>query len=88
MLVPLIGNTYAGAALIGLTAVLDVAKPGDRIFMVSYGSGAGSDAFALRVTEAILARRDQAPKTTDYIARRTQIDYATYVRFRGKLAMR
>ena len=75
-------------AAIGLTAVLDVAKPGDRIFMVSYGSGAGSDAFALRVTDAILARRDQAPKTADYIARRTQIDYATYVRFRGKLAMR
>jgi hydroxymethylglutaryl-CoA synthase len=88
LLVSVIGNTYAGAALIGLTAVLDVAKPGDRILMVSYGSGAGSDAFDLRVTDAILARREAAPKTADYIARRTQIDYATYVRFRGKLAMK
>ena len=26
-------------------------------------------------------------KRQDYIARRTQIDYATYVRYRGKLAM-
>ena len=88
LLVSVIGNTYAGAALIGLTAVLDVAKPGDHIIMVSYGSGAGSDAFSLRVTDNLLARRDMAPKTADYIARRTPIDYATYVRYRGKLAMK
>ena len=87
LLVPVIGNTYAGASMIGLTAVLDIAKPGDRILVVSFGSGAGSDAFSLRVTDKIEERRDLAPKTADYIARRTQIDYATYVRMRGKLAM-
>jgi len=88
MLVPVIGNTYAGAAIIGLTAILDVAKPGDRILMVSFGSGAGSDAFAIQVTDAIEARRDLAPHTKEYIARRTQIDYATYTRYRGKLTMK
>jgi len=88
LLVPVIGNTYAGAALIGLTATLDIAQPGDRILMVSFGSGAGSDAFSLRVTEKINQRRDLAPRTADYIARRTQIDYATYTRLRGKLAMK
>ncbi len=88
LLVGLIGNTYAGAALIGATAVLDIAEPGDRILMVSFGSGAGSDAFDLTVTEAIRERRDRAPKTQDYVARRTEIDYGTYVRYRGKLAMR
>jgi hydroxymethylglutaryl-CoA synthase len=88
LLAPVIGNTYAGAAMIGLTAVLDVADPGDRILMVSYGSGAGSDAFMLRATEALLERRDRAPKTADYIARRTPIDYATYARYRGKIAMK
>jgi hydroxymethylglutaryl-CoA synthase len=88
LLVPVIGNTYAGAAIIGLTAILDIAKPGDRIFMVSFGSGAGSDAFAITVTENILARRDLAPHTQDYIARRTQIDYAEYARMRGKLVMK
>jgi len=85
LLVPVIGNTYAGAAIIGLTAILDIAEPGDRILMVSFGSGAGSDAFALRVTDALLTKRELAPYTQDYITRRTEIDYATYARMRGKL---
>jgi hydroxymethylglutaryl-CoA synthase len=85
LLVPEIGNVYAGSAMVGLTAILDVADPGDRILMVSYGSGAGSDAFALRATEALPARRSAAPDTWSYIRRRTEIDYATYARLRGKL---
>ena len=88
LLVPLIGNTYAGSALVGLTAVLDVAEPGDRILLVSYGSGAGSDAISLRATELLPERHNLAPQTQDYIARRTEIDYATYARFRGKLTMK
>jgi len=87
LLVGVIGNTYAGSALIGLTAVLDEAQPGDKILLVSFGSGAGSDAFVLRVTDKITERQGRAPKTKDYIARRTVIDYATYARLRGKLTM-
>ena len=70
-----------------MTAVLDIAKPGDRILMISYGSGAGSDAFVLRVTEALTERQSKATKTQEYIARRTPIDYATYTRYRGILAL-
>lgn len=88
MLVPKIGNTYAGSAILGLTAILDEAKPADRILLVSFGSGAGSDAFDLQVTEAILEKRQRAPLTADYVTRRTVIDYATYSRMRGKLLMK
>jgi len=88
LLSPVIGNTYAGASPVGLTAILDEAQPGDRVLMVSYGSGAGSDALDLRVTERINAVRAKAPKTADYITRRVEIDYATYARYRGKLQMR
>jgi len=87
LLVDEIGNTYAGSSLLGLTAILDQAQPGDRILLVSFGSGAGSDAISLRATEAIKERQDRAPTTRDYIARRTEIDYATYVRYRRKLRM-
>ncbi|MCK4473399.1 MAG: hydroxymethylglutaryl-CoA synthase [Anaerolineae bacterium] len=85
LLVNDIGNTYAGSSLIGLTAILDMAAPGDRVLLVSYGSGAGSDAISLRITQAIQERQQRAPATRDYIARRLEIDYATYVRFTGKL---
>lgn len=87
LLSPRIGNTYAGSAVIGLTATLDVAKPGDRILVVSYGSGAGSDAFSLRVTDRIDQVRHKALTTEAYIGRRTEIDYATYTRYRDKLKM-
>ena len=85
LLAPVIGNTYAGASLVGLSAVLDEAKPGDRILVVSFGSGAGSDAFDLLVTDRIDGKAALAITTADYIARRTEIDYATYARFRGIL---
>ena len=88
LLVPVIGNTYSGAAIIGLAAILDIAKPGDRILMVSFGSGAGSDAFGITVTDNIEERRNLAPLTRQYIARRTEIDYATYARMRGKLVLK
>ena len=81
-----IGNTYAGSALVGLSAVLDVAQPGQRILVVSYGSGAGSDAFDLRVTDRITEVQHAAPMTRDYMQRRTPVDYAQYVRLRRKLA--
>ena len=57
LLTPYIGNTYSGAVPIGLSGVLDKAKPGDRIFVVSYGSGAGSDAFDIRMKSKITKKR-------------------------------
>lgn len=88
LLSPRIGNTYSGSTMIGLTAILDIAQPGDRILMVSYGSGAGSDAFELEVTEKITESRHRATTTEQYIARRVEIDYATYARYREKIQMK
>jgi len=79
------GNAYAGSSLLGLAAILDVARPGDRVFFCSYGSGAGSDAFAFRVTDRIEARRD-GPAVADYLDRRQVVDgYGRYLQLRGKV---
>ncbi len=87
LLVGEIGNTYAASSLMGLTAILDVAKPGQRILLVSFGSGAGSDAFSILTTGKLPERQALAPSTRAYIARRKEIDYALYVRYRRKLEM-
>lgn len=87
LLCPMVGNTYAGSSMLGLTAVFDVARPGDRLLLVSFGSGAGSDAVSLRVTDRIEERRNLAPLTRAYVQRRKAIDYGTYVRYRKKLHM-
>lgn len=86
LLVEEIGNTYAGSALVGLTAILDIASEGQLVLVVSYGSGAGSDAFLLRTTSRLVSVQDKAPSTKQYIGRRIEIDYAQYVRLVGKLA--
>jgi hydroxymethylglutaryl-CoA synthase len=85
LVAPRMGNAYAGSSLLGLAAVLDVARPGDRIFFCSYGSGAGSDAFSFRVTERIEERR-RGPSVVDYLERRRLVDgYGHYLRLRGKI---
>ncbi len=85
-LVPRLGNTYSGASPLGLTAILDVAKPGNRILMVSFGSGAGSDAFIFTVLDRILEVQDIAPKTDPQLdENKIYLDYGSYAKFRGKI---
>lgn len=86
LVVTKIGNAYAGSSILGLTQILDtVAKPGDRILLTSFGSGAGGDSFSLIVTDKLLERRDLAPKTQDYINRKTYVSYGEYVKLKKKL---
>ncbi len=84
-LVPKLGNTYSGSSPMGLSAVLDVAKPGDKIFMVSYGSGSGSDGFVFTVQEKITEVQESAPKTWDQLNRAKYLEYGAYAKFRGKI---
>ncbi|MFH1572568.1 MAG: hydroxymethylglutaryl-CoA synthase [Acidobacteriota bacterium] len=85
-LVPWLGNTYSGASPIGLTAILDIAGPGDLIMMVSYGSGAGSDGFIWKVTDRIRRVQDLAPKTREQLDNhKFYVDYGTYAKFRRKI---
>jgi len=89
LLVREIGNTYSGAIMVGLCAIFDVAKPGDRIFAVGYGSGAGSDAFDITVTEHMPELHKARVRTMRAMVDDYQIvDYATYAKYRGKIRMK
>lgn len=85
LLVPKIGNTYSAASLLGLSAVLDIARPGHKILVTSFGSGAGSDSFSITVTDLLPHKRGLAPMVQDMIAKREYIGYAHYLKFRKKL---
>ena len=85
-LVSKLGNTYSGSSPLGLTATLDISKPGDMIMIVSYGSGAGSDGFIFKTTRRIQEARDLAPKTRDYLDKnKNYLEYGVYAKFRGKI---
>jgi hydroxymethylglutaryl-CoA synthase len=84
-----VGNPYSAASLLGLAATLDAAKPGDTIFMVSYGSGAGSDAFLWEVTDRIIKNQELRSKNKqtvqDQIKNKTYIDYVEYLKQTHKI---
>jgi hydroxymethylglutaryl-CoA synthase len=91
LVVSRLGNTYSGSSIIGLAATLDQAEPGDRIFVTSFGSGAGSDAFDIEVTDAIGDRavfdRGQSPTVEALLGNPVYLDYAQYARHKGKIVM-
>ena len=87
LVVPRLGNTYSGSCMMGLAATLDIAKAGDRIFMTSFGSGAGSDAFSFTVTDRINEIRNGAPSVEKLLADPIYINYATYARHKNKIKL-
>lgn len=78
LIVTKIGNTYSGSSILGLTCVLDIAKPGDKILVTSYGSGSGSDSFILTATEKIIDAQKKAKTTAEYVARKEYLTYPEY----------
>ncbi len=81
---PLIGDCGAASSLLGLVAVLDRAKKGDRIFLASYGFGAGSDALSLEATSTLEAKRAGVPITAYLHQKKSFVDYATACRLEYK----
>ncbi len=87
LVVSRLGNTYSGSCMMGLAATLDIAKPGDRIFVTAFGSGAGGDAFSISVTDRIDETRNGAPSVEELLANPTYINYATYAKHKGKIKL-
>ncbi len=80
------GNTYSGSSPTGLSAVLDVIKPGEKVFMCSFGSGAGSDSFIFQATDKITEVQDLAPKVHEMLdGKKIYLSYGQYAAYRKKI---
>jgi hydroxymethylglutaryl-CoA synthase len=75
-----IGNPYSASALMGLSAVLDIAKPKQKIFFVSYGSGAGSDGFIFETTPHIRKKQKKNIPFSTITQQKMYLSYAQYLR--------
>jgi hydroxymethylglutaryl-CoA synthase len=76
-----LGDLGSASVPVGLAAALDVAKPGERILLVSYGSGAGSDALSFRV---IAERKSLFPVQAE-AAKKEYVDYVQYLKLKGAI---
>jgi hydroxymethylglutaryl-CoA synthase len=79
---PQTGNLGAAHAAVQLTEVLDRARGGETILVLSAADGA--DAMVLRTTEA-LGRRPQGDGVGDQLELARDVDYATFLTWRGSL---
>jgi hydroxymethylglutaryl-CoA synthase len=83
-----IGNTYNASALMGFAKVLDAARPGDKILLVPFGSGAGSNAFVFTVTDVITERQKAGVPTVEEMLRdKIYVDYAQYLKMRKMIKL-
>jgi len=76
-----LGDLGAASTLVGLAACLDEAKVGDRIFVLSYGSGAGSDALSFRV----VSDRKSTVSVRSEVDRKEYVDYVQYLKLKGAI---
>jgi 3-hydroxy-3-methylglutaryl CoA synthase/uncharacterized OB-fold protein len=78
-----VGRAGAAAAGLALAQVLDRAKPGDRVAVVVGADGA--DAVVLEVTPRIAAARPGRSVARWLAAKRNDLGYQTYLKWRGVL---
>ncbi|MFC1907478.1 3-oxoacyl-[acyl-carrier-protein] synthase III C-terminal domain-containing protein [Chloroflexota bacterium] len=77
------GNTGAALALMLLTAAMEEAKPGERILLAGYGSGA--NAMLLQTTDEINGIKGKRALGRYLESKRIISDYAKYLSWRGHI---
>jgi 2-acetylphloroglucinol acetyltransferase len=79
-----VGDTGSASPLLGLILVLDQARPGEKILVASYGFGAGSDALALTVTDAVQDHQRKKKPLREVLKRKVYVDYGTAIKYEFK----
>jgi hydroxymethylglutaryl-CoA synthase len=78
-----IGDCGAASSLISLALILETAKANERLLLISYGWGAGSDAFVLEVLEKN-SNTKAGVKVKDLLERKIVVDYAVALKYERK----
>lgn len=79
-----LGDTGSASALIGLCTVLDRAKAGDKIMVISYGFGSGADVISLTATEHLETLPAKRGNIREKIEHKCMVDYPTAMKFEYK----
>lgn len=85
LLVNKIGNPYSASCLLGLCAVLEIARPDQLVFLTSYGSGAGADSFILKTTKLLTTARKRVFGIKEYLNNKNHISYSKYLKITNKV---
>jgi len=86
-LAPLLGDTGAAAPLLGLVTVMERGMPGEKALVISYGSGAGSDALAVNLTGDLAARKELAVTLAEVTGEKTYLSYPAYAKRVGLISV-
>ena len=76
-----LGDLGAASTPVGLVSALEAAKVGERIMVVSYGSGAASDALSFKV----VSEKKTKPSLKEQLEKKEYIDYIQYLKLKGAL---
>lgn len=74
-----VGDAGCGSLPLSIASVLEVARPGERLLAVSYGSG-GSDALSFEAEPGVEEARDGGPTVERMLQEKEYVDYVTYLR--------
>jgi hydroxymethylglutaryl-CoA synthase len=84
LMVEEIGNPYSASAMLGLVKVLEEGKKGERVLMTSYGSGAGSDSFQIKILKKLTkSYKQEGVDLASQLAKTEQLSYTQYLLMKG-----
>ncbi|MBI5360688.1 MAG: hydroxymethylglutaryl-CoA synthase [Planctomycetes bacterium] len=84
VLTPSIGNCGSASALIPLAKLFDYAGANERLFVCSYGCGAGADCLSIVTTPAIESKHPSKNTVDEQIDDKILIDYALASKYEFK----
>jgi len=82
-IVTALGDLGSASTFVGLAGILDKAKAGDKILLVSYGSGSSSA--VSMVVGAGIEKCKRVTTLEKYLKRKQYIDYVTYLKLAGTI---